>query len=229
MLQGVLARGTAQSLRALSPYVAGKTGTSDDENDAWFVGFTNDVTIAVWVGYDNSDGKRRTLGRGETGAKVAIPICRDILNAAWTFHAPKAPLRGPSPEAARQLVTLPINLDTGDQVPAGQNGAFTEFFRRDRYGQLNDTQFRLVPQADAYAFRHPGPWGDGEDAGAAGTVDDPYGGELSAQEPGWFEQPRANALPQQPPDATVPWWEEDRPRRLRRIDPDYFWGNGRVY
>jgi hypothetical protein len=42
--------------------VAGKTGTSDDENDVWFVGFTNDVTAAVWVGYDNADGKRRTLG-----------------------------------------------------------------------------------------------------------------------------------------------------------------------
>jgi membrane carboxypeptidase/penicillin-binding protein len=47
MMQGVLARGTARSIAALSPYVAGKTGTSDDENDAWFVGFTNDVTVAV--------------------------------------------------------------------------------------------------------------------------------------------------------------------------------------
>ena len=61
MLQGVLARGTARAIADLSPYVAGKTGTSDDENDAWFVGFTNDVTVAVWIGYDNADGKRRTL------------------------------------------------------------------------------------------------------------------------------------------------------------------------
>ena len=50
MLQGVLARGTARAISGLSPYVAGKTGTSDDENDAWFVGFTNDVTAAVWIG-----------------------------------------------------------------------------------------------------------------------------------------------------------------------------------
>jgi membrane carboxypeptidase/penicillin-binding protein len=102
ILQGVLERGTAQSLRALAPYVAGKTGTSDNENDAWFVGFTNDVTIAVWVGYDNADGKRRTLGRGQTGAKVAIPIFRDILEAAWAHHAPKTPLSPPSPQAARR-------------------------------------------------------------------------------------------------------------------------------
>jgi membrane carboxypeptidase/penicillin-binding protein len=47
LLQGVLARGTARSIAALSPDVAGKTGTTDDENDAWFVGFTNDVTVAV--------------------------------------------------------------------------------------------------------------------------------------------------------------------------------------
>src|SRR5262249_52492677 len=70
MLQGVLARGTARSIAGLAPYVAGKTGTSDEENDAWFVGFTNDVTVAVWIGYDNADGKRRTLGGGATGGHV---------------------------------------------------------------------------------------------------------------------------------------------------------------
>ena len=74
MLQGVLARGTARVIAGLAPYVAGKTSTSDDENDAWFVGFTNDVTVAVWVGYDNADGKRRTLGGGSTGGAVAVPI-----------------------------------------------------------------------------------------------------------------------------------------------------------
>ena len=67
MLQGVLTRGTARAIAGLAPYVAGKTGTSDEENDAWFVGFTNDVTVAVWIGYDNADGTRRTLGRGATG------------------------------------------------------------------------------------------------------------------------------------------------------------------
>jgi membrane peptidoglycan carboxypeptidase len=46
MMQGVLARGTARAISRLAPYVAGKTGTSDEENDAWFVGFTNDVTVA---------------------------------------------------------------------------------------------------------------------------------------------------------------------------------------
>jgi penicillin-binding protein 1A len=83
MMQGVLARGTARSIANLAPYVAGKTGTSDNENDAWFVGFSNEVTVAVWLGYDNADGKRRTLGGGATGGGVAVPIFEPVIEAAW--------------------------------------------------------------------------------------------------------------------------------------------------
>ena len=79
ILQGVVARGTARAIGAWSPYVAGKTGTTEDAVDGWFVGFTNDVTIAVWVGYDNGDGKRRSLGGSATGARVALPIFEPIL------------------------------------------------------------------------------------------------------------------------------------------------------
>jgi penicillin-binding protein 1A len=224
ILQGVLERGTAQSLRALAPYVAGKTGTSDNENDAWFVGFTNDVTIAVWVGYDNADGKRRTLGRGQTGAKVAIPIFRDILEAAWAHHAPKTPLSPPSPQAARQLMALPIDLETGDRVTDGRK-SFKEYFRLNRFGQLSETQFRLVPQGDAYAYRHPSPWSDGEDLSGYGS---PYPEDPYAQEPGWLEPPRPSVrAPRR--DAEAPWDDNDFLARPRRIDPDYFWRNGQVY
>ena len=103
MMQGVLARGTARSIASLAPYVAGKTGTSDDENDAWFVGFTNDVTVAVWMGYDNADGKRRTLGGGSTGGGVAVPIFEPVIQAVWANVAPRVALAPPSPEAKRQL------------------------------------------------------------------------------------------------------------------------------
>ena len=72
ILQGVVARGTARAMSSLSPYVAGKTGTTENSVDGWFVGFTNDVTIAVWVGYDNGDGKaplpRSQRGRRQGGA-----------------------------------------------------------------------------------------------------------------------------------------------------------------
>src|SRR3954471_6680779 len=116
MLQGVVERGTAASMRRLAPYVAGKTGTTENENDAWFAGFTNEVTTAVWVGYDNADGKRRTLGRGQTGAKVAIPIFEPIVQAVWAQHAPKTALNGPSAETKAQIADLPIDLQSGERV-----------------------------------------------------------------------------------------------------------------
>ena len=93
MMQGVLARGTAHAISGLAPYVAGKTGTSDEENDAWFVGFTNDVTVAVWLGYDNATGKRRTLGGGATGGGVAVPIFEPIIQAVWANVAPESGAR----------------------------------------------------------------------------------------------------------------------------------------
>jgi penicillin-binding protein 1A len=145
MLQGVVARGTARAIAQLSPYVAGKTGTSDDENDAWFVGFTNDVTVGVWVGYDNSDGRRRTLGSGSTGGRVAVPIFEQIINATWSLYARQAPLNPPSPEAKKELVALPIDLASGNRVSDRRQQAFTEYFRL-RNGEMDDTQYNIVPQ-----------------------------------------------------------------------------------
>jgi membrane peptidoglycan carboxypeptidase len=218
----VLERGTARSLRRHAPYVAGKTGTTDNENDTWFVGFTNDVTIAVWVGYDNADGKRRTLGRGQTGGKVAVPIFESILEAAWAHHAPKAPLSPPSPEAARQLIALPIDLNTGDRLTSGSGRGFVEHFRLNRYGQLDETQYRLVPREEVYAFREPD-WVDGEVMGGW-SPENP-----SILAPSWNEPPRAQGRFQNP-YAEAPWADEERPRRRpRRVDPDYFWGRSPVY
>jgi membrane peptidoglycan carboxypeptidase len=130
MLQGVLARGTARSIANLSPYVAGKTGTSDEENDAWFVGFTNDDTVAVWVGYDNADGKRRTLGGGSTGGSVAVPIFEPVIQAVWANVVPKAALAPPSPEAKRYLTCKSVELDSAE-AQNRRRRAFSECFRLD--------------------------------------------------------------------------------------------------
>ncbi|MFL4998929.1 MAG: penicillin-binding protein 1A [Xanthobacteraceae bacterium] len=219
MLQGVLQRGTAHAIRNLAPFVAGKTGTTDNENDAWFVGFTNDVTVAVWVGYDNADGKRRTLGNGQTGAKVAVPIFEPIIQAAWTYHAPKTALAPPSPEARRQLAALPIDLVSGERLPPGTRGAFVEQFRLDR-GEVLDTQYRLVSREQTYAYRGGGEVvGDGETFGGWWTDRD--NGSFS-RHPSWREPPQTpwSGLFGQPR-----WWNGDERSRPRRIDPDYFWGN----
>ena len=152
MLQGVLARGTARTIAGLSPYVAGKTGTSDDENDAWFVGFTNEVTVAVWIGYDNADGKRRTLGGGSTGGGVAVPIFEPVIQAVWANVAPKAALAPPSPEAKRQLSCKAVDLDSGEAQGSRGKG-ISECFRLDTKGKVTDTQYKLISRESAYAKR----------------------------------------------------------------------------
>ena len=154
MMQGVVQRGTARAIAGLAPYVAGKTGTTDGENDAWFVGFTNDVTIAVWVGYDNADGKRRTLGSGATGGSVAVPIFEPIMQAVWALHAPKVALSPPSPEARRLLVASRVD-DAGEEaVAASSSKGFVEYLRRDRDGQVRDMRYALVSPDEVYSPRY---------------------------------------------------------------------------
>jgi len=157
ILQGVVERGTARSIQELAPFVAGKTGTTEDENDAWFVGFTNDVTIAVWVGYDNADGQRHTLGSGQTGARVALPIFEAIVEATWAHYAPRTPLNPPSAEAQRELVDMPIDLASGELLRKGRH-AFMEHFRRGSDGEIEDTRYQLVPRRESIVRRrhsHP--------------------------------------------------------------------------
>jgi membrane carboxypeptidase/penicillin-binding protein len=147
ILQGVVARGTAAAAADLSAYIGGKTGTSEDENDAWFAGFTNDITIVVWVGYDNAGGTRRTLGGGSTGAGVALPIWESIVKAAWANGVPKAPLAPPSPEARKLIADLPIELNSGERLGRGSRSAFIEHFRLNAKGALVEPKDRMVEGA----------------------------------------------------------------------------------
>lgn len=225
MLQGVVARGTASAMKGLAPFVAGKTGTSENENDAWFAGFSNDVTIVVWVGNDNADGKRRTLGRGQTGGKVAVPIFETIMTAAWATR-PRTPLAPPSPEAKQLIADISIDLRSGERT-AGRGG-FVEHFRRSRSGSVDDTQYRFVGRDEAFAAR------GGLDTGGDET---PYGTrEPDLWDPDSGGWPPARPLPQTGPNM---FWsdqnrygapaEEQPRRRQRRVDPDYFWAPREMY
>lgn len=90
MLEGVVLRGTGAKLKALGFPVAGKTGTTNDSRDAWFVGFTPDLVTAVYVGFDEP----HTLGSHETGASVAIPVFQTFMAAAMK-DKPAIPFRMP--------------------------------------------------------------------------------------------------------------------------------------
>ena len=92
MMEGVIKRGTGRKLRDLNLYLAGKTGTTNKNMDAWFIGFTSKLVIGVYVGFDEP----RTLGRYETGAKAALPIFKTFVKRvikkkeALPFRIPKS-------------------------------------------------------------------------------------------------------------------------------------------
>ena len=88
MLEGVVLRGTGRSVLAVGKPLAGKTGTSNDSKDVWFVGFSPDLVCGVYAGFDNP----RTLGGVEQGATVAAPIFRDFMKGALS-NTPGIPFR----------------------------------------------------------------------------------------------------------------------------------------
>jgi penicillin-binding protein 1A len=225
ILQGVVARGTANAIKELAPYVAGKTGTSDDENDALFVGFSNEVTVAVWVGYDNADGKRRTLGRGATGGKVAVPIFAPVMQAVWELYAPRTALAPPSATARRQLVAVPINYQSGDPLSGQTANAFTEYMRVDSSGHQADTQYDLVSRMEAESYRYDQGYNDGEGGYYYGR--DPSYPPRGYGYQGGYYPPGYVPPPQRPPQSLFGLfgnqWYEQAPRP-RRVDPDYFFG-----
>ncbi len=103
MLQGTIARGTGAAAKALGRPAAAKTGTTNDYSNAWFIGFTPQLVTGVWVGYD----RPRSLGRDETGSRVAVPI--------WTAFMSTALAGTPSEEfpVPERVVLVPIDLDQG--------------------------------------------------------------------------------------------------------------------
>jgi 1A family penicillin-binding protein len=234
MLQGVLRRGTARAYARLAPYAAGKTGTTDSENDAWFVGFTNDVTIAVWVGYDNAEGKRRTLGGGQTGASVALPIFDSVLQVVWADQAPKSLLSGPSPEARKDLVAVRSDDASGDEQEGGRGGALVEYLRRSSNGQPADTRYRLVSREDAYdrreyerydddsrddRYERWSPWSPPSQQWVRPL---PWGWQQQRpQQP--YQQPQPSQRPQQPRGGLFGWqqqWQNDNQPDQQRSNRD---------
>ena len=90
MMEGVVQRGTATVVKEVGKPIAGKTGTTNDEKDAWFIGFSPDLVVGVYLGYD----KPRHLGRGATGGVLAAPIVRDFMKVALA-DKPAVPFRVP--------------------------------------------------------------------------------------------------------------------------------------
>jgi len=85
MLRGSVEFGTSQKAKSLGAPCAGKTGTTNDFTDSWFIGFTPSVTAGAWVGFD----EKKSLGDDETGARVALPIWIDFMKDYLKNHPPE--------------------------------------------------------------------------------------------------------------------------------------------
>src|SRR5688572_24196169 len=105
LLRGVVQHGTATAAAALDWPLAGKTGTMDEYTDAWYIGFDPNITIGVWVGYD----EKKPLGNGETGAAAALPIWMDFLKVYLEKYGDRK--NPPQFEAPGNIVF--VTLDSG--------------------------------------------------------------------------------------------------------------------
>jgi penicillin-binding protein 1A len=105
LLRGVVQRGTAQAAAALDWPLGGKTGTMDEYTDAWFIGFDPNITVGVWVGYD----EKRSLGPGETGASAALPIWTEFMR---TYIDKRGDRKAPPEFEAPGNIVL-VTLDSG--------------------------------------------------------------------------------------------------------------------
>ncbi len=119
MLEGVVQRGTGRRIRTVEKPLAGKTGTTNDSVDAWFIGFSPDLAVGVFTGFDQP----RPLGRGETGSSVAVPIFRDFMMEALKDRPP-VPFRIPK---GVQLVR--VDPETGRRAAPEQRHAILEAFK----------------------------------------------------------------------------------------------------
>ena len=145
IMEGVVQRGTAQKLKVLERPIAGKTGTTNDEKDGWFIGFTPDLVVGAYMGFDNPS----PMGHGETGGNVSAPIVREFFRIALADQPP-IPFRAPT-----GIKFVRVNLKTG--LPAGDNDpkAIMEAFKptQDPLGAVA-TDTEAVPQEE---FGQAGP------------------------------------------------------------------------
>ncbi|BDA84507.1 penicillin-binding protein [Aureimonas sp. SA4125] len=136
MMEGVVQRGTGYAVHTLGVPVAGKTGTTNDEKDAWFVGYTADLVTGLYLGYDNP----APLGRGETGGGLAAPIFLDFMTQAI---AGKPPVEFRVPEG---MTMVSIDRKTG--MASSGAGAIMEAFKP---GTGPSDSYQIIGADDAYS------------------------------------------------------------------------------
>jgi penicillin-binding protein 1A len=122
LLQGVVQHGTAASAAALDWPLAGKTGTVDDNTDAWFVGFDPNITVGVWLGHD----EKKPIGGNETGTTAALPMWIDFMKSYIDLYGDRE--NPPKFESPGNIVFMTVNRETGEPVAGDGEGTVNEAF-----------------------------------------------------------------------------------------------------
>jgi penicillin-binding protein 1A len=138
MLQGVVERGTGKAVLAVGKPIAGKTGTTNDWRDAWFVGFTPDLVAGVYIGFDDPD----SLGDDETGGHIAAPVFRDFMIAALK-DAPATAFRTPP-----GMRLYRVSASTGLPAGAGQPAIYEAYKPGTEPGQNRNLGLQRAPGED---------------------------------------------------------------------------------
>ncbi len=142
MMQDVITAGTATKARVLKRQdLAGKTGTTNDQRDAWFNGYNQSIATSIWVGFDNN----QKLGRGEVGGKAALPGWINYMQEALKMFPEDTP-----PVLPQGMLTIRIDPVTGKLAAPGQKNAIFEVFRADQAPtERADTGLELPEEGSA--------------------------------------------------------------------------------
>ena len=127
MLEGAVKRGTGKKLRDLNLNLAGKTGTTNNNTDAWFIGFTSNLVVGVYVGFDDP----KTLGKIETGARAALPIFKLFMKNAINKQDSK-PFK-----VAKNIKMMVIDPRTGKKANFGAKATIIEAYKKNNIENLN--------------------------------------------------------------------------------------------
>jgi len=147
LLQGVVQHGTGQRAKVLGRPVAGKTGTSSDYSDAWFIGYTPSLLAGVWVGFDD----KTSLGKKETGARAALPIWISFMDQALRH----TPIETPKPP--KGITFIKVNIETG--LPANGDSPETimeAFIDSSIPGEKENREKESSPSGTPVPERSPG-------------------------------------------------------------------------
>jgi len=140
MLEGAVKRGTGKKLKHLKVPLAGKTGTTNKNFDAWFIGFTSNLAIGVYIGYDEP----KSLGKFETGAKAALPIFKKFVETA-IYKEEMKPFKIPE-----SVYFFPVNYDTGEITTFAESNMITESFKQNNSEEIRSKNLSLGQGYDRF-------------------------------------------------------------------------------